>query len=258
MKKIWMTSQTQKRKHSASIGLWKSLFMVIFFITIFLFLQFFLLKHGRSTQAVSTTLTLLAGMLLIGYAVRSGNRNLPHVYVFFLTEEHELFYVDARSQQRAHTDGVLGAMEIYAKADKMLQKIKSTNEIPKSARKILWVKSIRERQRDVSVVCRVQTQQGTNLDETLFVSYEVPDVQSLLLQLEARKRATGPEAQMDKNLFCMLISVVFLIGSGILCFLSHPYQAYLPDRLYYPSMAFTVIALCFVLYYFLKHHRGEK
>lgn len=189
---------------------------------IFRFLQFFLLKHGRSTPAVSTTLTLLAGMLLIGYAVRSGNRNLPHVYVFFLTEEHELFYVDARSQQRAHTDGVLGAMEIYAKADKMLQKIKSTNEIPKSARKILWVKSIRERQRDVSVVCRVQTQQGTNLDETLFISYEVPDVQSLLLQLESENVPQDKKPRWIKTFFvCLLalffsLALVFFVFSAIL------------------------------------------
>lgn len=258
MKKIWMSSQTKKKKHSASLGLWKTLLVVILLLLMFLFLEFFLLTQGLFTPVVSGVMTLLAGIVLIGYAVRSGSRNYPHVYVFFLTEEHELFYVDARSHQKAYMDGVLGAMEIYAKADKILEEIKSTGELPKSARKILWVKNIRERSRDVSIVCRTQTQQGYALNETLFVSYDLPDVQSLLLEFEARKRATGPNAQMDKNLFPMFISCIFLIGFALLCFFSHPYQAYLPDRFYYPSMALTVIALCFFLYYFLKHHRGEN
>ena len=259
MKKIWMTTQTQEKKHNASIGLWKTLFFIIFFCTIFLFLQLFLLEHGLFTPALSTILVLLMTALVIGYAIRSGNRMVSHVYVFFLTEEHELFYADARSRQRpSMNDGVLGAIETYADADKVLQKIKSTGEIPELARKVLWVKNIRERSQDASIVCRVQTQKGSELDETLFVSYQLPDIQSLMLELEARKRANGPEARADKNLPRMFISLVFMIGFCILCFLSHPYQAYLPDNFYYPSMALTVVALWFFLYYFLKHQRGEK
>lgn len=259
MKKIWMTTQSQKKKHTASLGLWKVIFVTVFFFTIFLFLQLFLLEHGLFTPALSTILVFLITALAIWYAVRSGNRMVAHAHVFFLTEEHELFYVDARSRQRPSMhDGVLGAIEMYADVDKVLQRIKSTGEIPELARKILWVKNIRERSQDASIVCRVQTQKGIELDETLFVSYQLPDVESLMLELESRKRAHGPEARADKNLPRMFISLVFMIGFCILCFLSHPYQAYLPDNFYYPSMALTVVALWFVLYYFLKHRRGEK
>ena len=158
MKKIWMTTQTQEKKHNASIGLWKTLFFYHLFLHNFSLFTTFSLGTWAFYACSLTILVLLMTALVIGYAIRSGNRMVSHVYVFFLTEEHELFYVDARSRQRpSMNDGVLGAIETYADADKVLQKIKSTGEIPELARKVLWVKNIRERSQDASIVCRVQT-----------------------------------------------------------------------------------------------------
>ena len=55
---------------------------------------------------------------------------------------------------------------------------------------------------------------------------------------------------------CILVSVLACCGFAALCALSHPAVALLPQRVYFPCLGAAFVALCCVVWFSVRQHRG--
>lgn len=80
----------------------------------------------------------------------------------------------------------------------------------------------------------------------------------LLRQLERREGWAGaPEVKENRKPFYILLSALACCGFGVLCVLSHPAVARLPQSIYFPCLGAAFAALCCAVWFGIRQHQGE-
>lgn len=257
--KKWMYSRSRKHNHKMFIELLLLILVILILCSVIIFASHVLMKYELYNLNIALFLMLVMGVLCFALAIYYANRIMvPQNFVFFLTEDRHLFYIDARNGIEFVNRGIIGVLQTYWRADKRLNQFREAREVPSHANDILWVKNIRNRRKDTSAVCYVRRWNGKLINQTVFIDNNLPDATSLMQELEFRQKTAGPETTSDKNIPRMIIGIVLMLLFSILCYLSHREIKILSESIYFPCLALDLISFNIALYYFIKYRRGEE
>ena len=212
---------------------------------------------GWPIREVSLLLCVGAAVLALALAVGLGRRSVRDATVFFLTEEDRLFAVDIRHLIPCGRS-LASHMESIMKTQDFLQELAQSHCLPAGADEILRVEQSKENSSHYALVCQVRHPNGRVLRRTYFLVKGMEDQELLLRQLERREGWSGsPEVKENRNPFCILLSTLVCCGFASLCVLSHPAVAQLPQALYFPCLGAAFAALCCMVWFGIRQHRGE-
>ena len=196
-------------------------------------------------------------VLALFLAAQLGRRSVQNATVFFLTEEDQLFAVDVRRliyTGRSPLDLAVSAFQ----TEQFLRKLASAPCIPAGADEIRSVEQIRENGSHYALVCRVRRPNQQIIRRTYFLVKGMEDQESLLRQLERREHwDSALEPGENRNSRGLLICALVCAGFAVLCVLSHPAVAQLPQYLYFPCLGAAFAALCGAVWFAVRQRRGE-
>lgn len=195
--------------------------------------------------------------LVLVLAAGLGRRSVKDSTVFFLTEEDQLFVVDARHQAGYGGDLISQAKGVL-KTQQFLRKLAQSTVPPAGAEETLKVERIKENHSYYALVCRVRHFNYTALRRTYFLMKGIENQELLMRQLERRLEwSCIPEETENRKSFYILFSVLVFCIFCILCVLSHPAVAQLPQSLYFPCLGAAFAALCSAVWFGIRQGRGE-
>lgn len=208
-------------------------------------------------KAVSMALVLGATALGVVLALRLGRRAVQDATLFFLTGDDRLFAVDARALSDHGRDALgygAGAME----TQRFLRRLAEQPYVPAGADEILTVEGLRTRRSCRILRCRVRHPNRHVVARTYILGKGYAQEAALLRQLHGRKNPDpGPEPDPAPRTFLLLLSSMSLLAAVVLCVLSHPAVARLPQAIYFPCLVTALVAVYFVAYCIVRQRRGE-
>lgn len=214
-------------------------------------------RMGWPAEGVSVFLCLGVTALAIALAIRLGQRSAGDATVFFLTEDDRLFVMDAR-WGAVYGRSLFSYAAASGKVQQRLRDIARSPELPFMTDEILRVEKIRENRSHFSLVCQVRRWNGRRIRRTCLLTKDMEDRETLLRQLERREgEGSFPELPENRNPLYILLSVLACGGFVVLCVLSHPAVAQLPQSVYFPSLGAAFAALCCIVWFAVRQHRGE-
>ena len=212
---------------------------------------------GWPAELFSLVLCVGVTALVLVLAVGLGRRAVEDTAVFFLTEEDRLFVLDAR-RLTGHGGSPISHAEGILETQQFLRRLARSPCLPAGADEILKVEGIKDNRTHYTLVCQVRCPNQKVIRSTCFLGKGMEDQELLLRQLERREGWAGsPELKENRRPFYLLLSVLACCGFGTLCVLSHPYVARLPQGIYFPCLAAAFGALCCVVWFAVRQHRGE-
>ena len=172
-------------------------------------------------------------------------------------EGDRLFAVDARSLVY-HGRDILSHAAAMMEVQQFLQKLAENPYLPAGADEIRRVERIRENRSHYALVCQVRHPNRRMVRRTYFLVKGLEDQELLLHQLERRKSWENDlDAAENRNPFFILLSSLACGGFVLLCVLSHPAVARLPQDIYFPCLGLAFAALCVLVYFAIRQSRGE-
>ena len=224
------------------------------------------IKIPEYKEVISLVSLLFTTILVVWCALRLGRMSVRDTLIFCKDAEDNMFVYNLRDKVQ-YRKGFGGYTVMAAETERLQTKLKNDGTLERKlqdgtmgtvACEILSVKKIKVQKDGHSVVCRVKFPSGREGKTTYLVCKGYEQEDELLYHLERRlhKEVTG---EMEKNPYPVriFVSAMALIGMVVLCVLSHPAVATLPESLYFPCMGITCVPLWFLLYYATKMRRGE-
>lgn len=257
VKQIWMSPDTQKKSRYGLRTLGGILGITVLTLALVIGGTVLGLSMGWSIKHFSLLLCIGVTALAVTFAAGLGRRSVGDATVFFLTEEDRLFAVDIRHLIPCGRS-LASHMESIMKTQDFLRKLAQSHRLPAGADEILRVEQSKENSSHYALVCQVRHPNGRVLRRTYFLVKGMEDQELLLRQLERREGWSGsPEVKENRNPFCILLSTLVCCGFASLCVLSHPAVAQLPQALYFPCLGAAFAALCCMVWFGIRQHRGE-
>jgi hypothetical protein len=256
IKQIWMSPDTQKKSHYSLRTLGGLLGIVALALVLVCGGTVAALQMGWPVLWISMLLCLGVTALGVVLAVGLGQRGAQDATVFFLTEEDRLFALDARLLVRQGRHFLAQAAAMH-KTQQLLRKLAQTSSLPASASEILKVEQIKENRTHFVCLCQVRPPNRPVNRHTYFFAKGLENQDLLLHQLAYRTRwDSAVELAENRKPFYILVSVLVCCGFAALCALSHPAVALLPQRVYFPCLGAAFVALCCVVWFSVRQHRG--
>lgn len=254
---IWMSPDTGKKSHYGARTLGGIFGIAALTLLLISGGAVLTLSMGRHSAALSLILCLSVSALAVFLAVHLGRRSVQDATVFFWMEGDRLFAMDARRlvyHGRTLLDHAAAAVE----TQQFLRQIAEQPYLPAGADEIRKVEHIKENRSHYALVCQVRHPNRQTVRRTYFLVKGLPEQELLLRQLERRKSwENALEPSENRNPFYILLSGLIGGGSAILCVLSHPAVAKLPQALYFPCLGTAFAALCCLAYFAVRQRRGE-
>lgn len=215
------------------------------------------IQMGWPVAWLSLFLCLSVTGLAVFLAVRLGRCSTRDATVFFLMEGDRLFAMDAR-RLVYHGRGILSQTAAVMEVQKFLRSVAQEPYLPAGADEILKVERIRENRSHYALNCQVRHPNQRVIRRTYFLVKGMENQEGLLRQLERRERWENDwEPAENRMPFYSLLSFLACGGFAVLCVLSHPAVAYLPQRIYFPCLGAAAVALCCTVWLVLRQRRGE-
>ena len=257
VKQVWMSQNTRKKSRYGLRTMGGILGIVMLALVLILAgtqLRFYM---GWPSELFSVILCLGVTALMVVLAVRLGWRSADDATVFFLTQEDQLFVLDARFLAD-YGIGFPSYVSTIRKTEKFLHKLANSPDLPAQANEILRVEKIKENFTHYALVCQVRLPSQRVVRRTCFLAKRLENLQELLLQLERRESwQNSPELAQNRNPVYIFLSVLACGGFSALCVLSHPAVAQLPQGIYFPCLAAAFGTLCCGVWFAVRQHRGE-
>ena len=257
VKQIWMSRDTRKKSRyglrilGGIAGITALALLSVCGGTVLVF------RMGWPAELAFPLLCLGVTALAVAMAAALGRRSVGDATVFFLTEEDRLFAVDVR-RLAGHGGAILSPAAAPMEIQRSLREIARSPSLPAGADEILKVEGVREGRSLCALSCQVRRQGRRAVRRTYFLAKDLEDRELLLRQLERREGWDGaPELKEDRKPFYILLSALICCVFVLLCVLSHPAVARLPQSLYFPCLGAAFAALCCVVWLVVRHHRGE-
>ena len=265
--KIWMSEITGQSDNKYAVrmvlGILGCIILAMFTAAIGAVVSIKLEEH----KEVISLLSLLFGTLLVVWcAVRLGKMSVRDTLIFCKDENDNLFVLNLRDKVR-HRKGIIGYTAMAAETERLQTQLKNDGileekmkdgTIGRMACEILSVRNIKPQKDGHSLVCDVRFPSGRTGKATYLLYHGYDQEDELLYHLERRlhKVITG---EVEKNPYPVRIAVSALALAGVivLCVLSHPAVAILPEAIYFPCFGLAYVPLCVMLYYIIKMRRGE-
>lgn len=267
--KIWMSPQTRRGGHPAVrtvlplLGGVALVFCLLFGTIILAF------RMSWPMEAVAL-LTCLAGTaFLIWLAMRLGSWNRRDSLIFCQDDAGRLFAVDAWRYLPHRGGGLLGYWGMQSDLRKVLRNLTEPGGVlerymaqEKSLvgleTQILAVERIRAIGKNHSLICRVRYPNQKVGRQTFLLVGGYEDEERLLYELERIQLLyVGMEETRNPNRMGIWTSLLILLAGILVCVLSHPALAYLPELCYFPSLGLSMLALTVLLYFVIRNRRGE-
>ena len=257
VKKIWMTGSTSRKSRYA----WRTMGGIFGIAALMLLLVaggvLLMFQAGLPREAFSLILCLGVTVLGTWLGLRLGKRTAQDGTVFVLTAEGKLYGLQAADLAGSGRN-VLAYAEGTLRTQALLRKLEEKPFLPAAADEIRRVETIREHRTEYVVRCRVRRPGGHSALRTFFVAGEVEEADQLLQELERRQSWENDlEPKENLNPLGILLSAAALAILVVLCVLSHPAQAQLPQVIYFPCLAGAVGTFGVMAYFILRQHRGE-
>lgn len=258
--KIWQPSLREKRRYPWYMagGVAGIAVLMVLLITGGVFLAFSL---HLPMKEFSVVLCLLVTALAVWLAVRLGRKSVQNTLVFWLDDEDRLFALDVRQMveiRRGFAGHISSALEIRKQLERLEHLPAGEFSALPGVVEILHVESIRELSHHTVLVCYIADWNGRKYNRTLLLVKGYEDEYQLLQQLERRRsKVQEIEIQEHRSFYKMLVSLAILLVMVGVCVLSHPAVGKLPQALYFPCLGLSLIPLFALVYYGIKHRRGE-
>ena len=257
IKQIWMSEDTQRKSRYGLRTLTGILGIMVLALALILGGTMLGFSAGWPAQIFATALCVGVTALVVLLAAGLGRRSMGDATVFLLTEEDRLFVLDARRLADYGGNAVAYAAGLL-KTQQFLRTLARSPYLPAGADEILRVEGIKENRSHYALACQVLRPNQKAARRTYFLVKGMEDQELLLRQLERREgRADAPEITEDRKPFYLLISILACFGFGVLCVLSHPAVAQLPQSIYFPCLSAAFAALCGAVWFGIRRHRGE-
>lgn len=255
--KIWLSPDSAKKSRYG----WRTLGGILGIAALAVLLTcggaVWLTASGAPVELLSLGLCLGISALTVFLALRLGRRSVQDATAFFWMEGDRLFAVDARSLVY-HGRDVLSHAAATMEVQQFLQKLAENPYLPAGADEIRRVERIRENRSHYALVCQVRHPSQRTVRRTYFLVKGLEDQELLLHQLERRKSWENDlDAAENRTPFFILLSALACGGFVLLCVLSHPAVARLPQDLYFPCLGLAFAALCVLVYFVIRQSRGE-
>ena len=248
---LWLSPDTAKKSRYG----WRTLGGILGIAALAVLLTcggaVWLTASGAPVELLSLVLCLGVSALTVFLALRLGRRSVRDATVFFWMEGDRLFAVDARSLVY-HGRDILSHAAAAMEVQQFLQKLAEHPYLPAGADEIRKVERIRENR------SQVRHPGQRTVRRTYFLVKGLEDQELLLHQLERRKSWENDlDAAENRNPFFILLSALACAGFVLLCVLSHPAVARLPQDIYFPCLGLAFAALSVLVYFAIRQSRGE-
>ena len=265
--KIWMSEITGQSENKYAVrmvlGILGCIILAMFVAAIGAVVS---IKMEENKEVVSLLSLLVGTLLIVWCAVRIGKMSVRDTLIFCKDENDTMFVVNLRDKVR-HRKGLAGYTVMAAETERLQTQLKNDGileermkdgTIGRIANEILSVRNIKPQKDGYSIVCNVRFSNGRTGKATylLYRGYDQED--ELLHHLERRlHREVSGEVEKNPYPVRIAVSALALVVVVILCVLSHPAMAILPDAIYFPCFGLAYVPLCIMLYYIIKQRRGE-
>ena len=257
VKQIWMSRETQRKSWYGLRTLGGIFGIAVLALVLISGGTVLAFSMGWPVKLFSTLLCLGVTVLMVVMAVGLGRRSVRDTTIFFLTEDDRLFVVDA-SHLVDHGGSVMSHADGLLKTQQFLRRIAQSPGLPDGVDEILRVEGIKENRSHYALVCQVRHPNQKVIRRTYFLVKGVENQELLLRQLERREGwEKVPEMKENRKPFYILLSALACCGLCVLCVLSHPNVAQLPQSIYFPCLGAAFAALCCGVWFGIRQHRGE-
>lgn len=257
VQKVWMSQDTARKSHMA----WRTLggIMGIALLMLTLILGGVLLSFRMDWPKEVSSMILCIGVTVLGITLglRLGHRSAQDGTVFFLTDNGRLFGMQVDTMP-GYRWGAIRCTEDLAKTQKFLRRLAEKPFLPSLAEEILRVKYLRETRSGYTVRCLVRCSKDRQALRTWFFARDCQDADLLVQQLERRQNwESSLEPPPPTALYGMIFSILAVAALAALCVMSHPFLGRLPQVIYYPCLAASVVAFGVAAYFGVRWRRGE-
>ena len=264
--KVWMSNTTKNKTVYAK----RNILLVyggVFLAILLMFTGIVITERlGLPQDAVSGILLVSVSAALIFMAVRLGMANGKDTLIFCQDENYKMYVINAFSLV-PYRRGAMGFLSMSNKIQALLNQIKNEklleaymmteDGLSSIAARILWVDKIRSNPKSHTVICRVCEPDGTTRRSHYIIRDGYDRQEELLMALQAKIRGQFWEWKPDYNPLGIFLSAVVLTACIVVCVLSHAKISILPASCYYPCMMFAFVPLFGLLYFVIRHVRGE-
>ena len=254
---IWMSPDTGRRSRYGARTLGGIAGIVVLAMLLVCGGTVVSLRMSWPVELTALVLCLGVTALAVLLAARLGRRAVWDATVFFLTEEDRLFVMDVR-QLVDHGRDALSYAAAAAEVQRLLRRVAESPCLPPGADEIRKVERIQERRTQFVLVCQVLRPNRRVIRRTCFLGKGMEDQELLLRQLERREHWSGSlELAENRKPLYILLSLLACSGFSLLCALSHPAVALLPQSVYFPCLGAAFAALCCTVWFVIRQLRGE-
>ena len=254
--KIWISPNVQSKNRCLLRNLTGIIAIVAAMTILVMGGTYLSFLFGLPQKLFSVVLLCVSVAISVALALKLGWSNAQDATVFFLTDDDRLFVLDARISPPHH--GVRGFCHSVLKIQKQLQELTQYPHLPSGTREIKKVESIKENHAYYAVHCLVCDHGGQLIRQLCFVVKGYEEEELLLGQLQRRQSTkTDFEQAENRTLFYLICSALCFAGLVTLCILSHPWCGLLPQAVYFPCLGATFVVSFFVVYFLIRHRRGE-
>lgn len=265
--RIWMSEISGQSDNKYAIRMVLGLFGCVLLAVVFSVGGAMLsIKMEEQKELISVLSLVLTTVLVIWGALRLGKMSVRDTLIFCKDENDEMYVLNLRDKVR-YRKGLIGYTSMVAETERLQTKLRNEGTLEQKLKdgtigemacEIVSVKNIKVQRDGHSVVCLVKYPSGRCGNATYQISKGFEQEDELLYHLERRwqRRVSG---EIEKNPYPVRIfaAAVALICVIALCVCSHPAVAVLPEVVYFPCLALTIVPLYILVYYITKMHRGE-
>ena len=265
--RIWMSEISGQSDNKYAIRMVLGLFGCVLLAVVFSVGGAMLsIKMEEQKELISVLSLVLTTVLVIWGALRLGKMSVRDTLIFCKDENDEMYVLNLRDKVR-YRKGLIGYTSMVAETERLQTKLRNEGTLEQKLKDgtigemaclILSIKNMKEQKDGHYIVCKVKYPSGRIGNATYLVCRGYEQEEELLHQLECRlhKAVTG---EVEKNPYParIAISALALTAMVLLCVLSHPFVAVLPEAIYFSCLGISVVPLWFLLYYVTKMRRGE-
>ena len=260
--KIWTSPKTSAPKSHYA---WRSFGSILGKLLFALFLLagsvFLALRPNAPKEVILTLSCVIITGLILWLAIGAGRRRQLDSTIFWLDSRDQLFVLDVR-QTVPYNKGILGYFTMNRDIQKNIETVKRQLQEGFSpwdeSAQILQVEKIQEYSRYYILVCKAELGTGARCRLTYLLGKGWPNEQELLFILERKRfQENAFEPKANRTPFRIFLSALAFLCLGAVCVLSHPAVGKLSQEIYFPCLGLSLIPLYSLIYFLVKHHRGE-
>ena len=255
MMKVWLPSQSHGRRTFSLRLAGGVLGIAVLGSLLAVGGSVWVVRQEQPKEVSLLVLCLVVSALLVWLAVRLGRGFAREVTVFFLDDQNRLFWADVR---RSIPFRHLFRIRAQVSLQRQLEQIRDSRQVPPGALEILKVESMRENRNDYAVRCQVR--RGGRVGRAtciLMKGYE--DEDWLVRELERRKIGENrwELPGEERSRFAIGLALLALLVGACLCVFSHSAVGILPFSVYFPALGLAAMGLVALVYFGVRHRRGE-